>query len=99
MTCSTAPLLTASPMTPIRMAAPYLLRSGEVDELEPVLAEVVDVAVGHQQHIGRLQLLDELGVVADEDDAALPTGERIGNRLAAGRIEVVRGLVEQQQVV
>ena len=63
------------------------LQSGEADEVEPVVAEVVDVAVGHQQHLGRGELLDELGVVADEDDRARPVAERVGDGLArlAGR--------------
>ena len=46
------------------------------DELQPVLVEVVDLAVGHQQHLGRPQLFDELGVVADEHDRALPRLQR-----------------------
>ena len=47
-------------------------QSSQRHEVEPVPVEVVDLAVGHQQHLRRLQLLDELGVVADEDDRALP---------------------------
>ena len=38
--------------------------SGEADEVEPVVAEVVDLAVGHQQHLGGSELLDELAMFA-----------------------------------
>ena len=33
-----------------------ILGSRQADQVEPVVAEVVDVAVGHQQHLGRRQL-------------------------------------------
>src|ERR1700712_5628293 len=81
-TWSTVPSLIAPLPIPSRMRGTVLggrpMRSGQGDKLQPVRREVVDVAVRHQQHLRRLQLLDELGVVADEDDRALPVAERIG---------------------
>src|SRR5688572_31438659 len=64
-----ARLATSTRTRGLRSPVPELRQA---DEFQPVVAEVVDVAVGHQQHLGRCELRDELGVVADEHDRALP---------------------------
>src|SRR5690349_3060464 len=66
---SSVPPLIAALMVPSRMRGDRSRAgSGQRDELQPVLGEVVDLAVGHQQDLVRGELLDELRVVADEHD-------------------------------
>ncbi len=60
----------------------YADRSAHGDEVEPVVGEVVDVAVGHQEHLGGCELADEVLVVADQDDRPRPVDEGVGDGLA-----------------
>ena len=65
-----------------------------------VVGPVVDDAVGHQEHPVRARARStNSGVVAHEHHRALPRAQRGADRGARRRIEVVGGLVEQQQVV
>ena len=59
--------------------------------------EVLD-AVGQQNHALRVERLDCAFVVADEDDGAGVVAQRAQNLGAAGGIEVVGGLVNEQDV-
>jgi hypothetical protein len=63
-----------------------------------ILVPVIHLAVGHQQHPMRLQLLHELDVVADDDHAARPTRQRRRDGRSRRWIEVVRRLVQEQEV-
>src|SRR5690348_2697825 len=67
--------------------------------VEEVLFPVVEPAFRHEQHAARLQSLDELGVVAHDHHRPRPC--RQGRRHAPARrwIQVVRRLVQEQQVV
>src|SRR5205809_386965 len=67
---------------------------GELDQVEGVLVEEGDLAVGHHEEPLGLERRDELGVVAHEDDRALVVLERGQHRLARVRVEVVGGLVD-----
>src|SRR5438067_5018298 len=73
--------------------------SGESYEVEQVVAPPVDIAVGHEQHPVRAQLFDEAGVVAHQHHRAGPGTERLADGLPRRRVEVVGGLVEEQEVV
>src|SRR5438270_860627 len=48
-------------------------RSCHRHQVEHVVAPVVEVAVGHQQHALRLELPDELGIVGHQDHRPFPS--------------------------
>src|ERR671912_2326423 len=73
-------------------------RSGEGDEVPVVGAEEVLDAVGQEKDPLRLQGVDGALVVGDEDDRALVGPQCSEDLLARGRIEVVRRLVEEEDV-
>src|SRR5262245_46330275 len=71
----------------------------EFDEVEEVVRPTIDDGVGHQQHAVGCELQHELNIVADQQHRALPAAQGGTDGRARWRVEVVRRLVEQQQVV
>src|SRR6059036_2525277 len=63
-------------------------RLRERDELQVVVAPVIQVAVRHQQNTFRRKSFDELLVVAHEEHRARPSLERLRDRRPRGRVEV-----------
>src|SRR5436853_2249093 len=87
------------PMTPPKASSFCMSRTlRERHQVEEVVAPPVDVAVGHQEDTVGLQLFDEAGVVAHEHHRARPRAQGLADGLAGRRVEVVGGLVEQEQV-
>ena len=72
---------------------------GQRDDVEKILFPVVDATFGHKEDAARLQRLNELGVVADDDHRSGPRRQRERHARARGRVEVVGRLVEEQQIV
>src|SRR5207249_4318589 len=68
-------------------------------DVEEILLPVVDPPLRHEQHPPRPQRRHELAVVADDHHRPRPLRERPRDPRSRRRIQVVRGLVEQQQVV
>src|SRR5689334_12977292 len=100
-TPTTAVLTTNVPRSPMTAdCTTFVSRaSGEFDEVGEVVRPVVEDAVGHEQHPVRGELGDELNVVAHDHHRALPVAQRGADGGARRGVEVVRRLVEQQEIV
>src|SRR5215218_9496989 len=72
--------------------------SRELDELQIVGRPVVLGPVGQHDDLVRRQGLDRSRIVGDEHDGAGEVPQRVEHLLTARRVQVVRGLVEQQHV-
>ncbi|MPM48885.1 hypothetical protein SDC9_95612 [bioreactor metagenome] len=72
--------------------------SGQRDQLGVVLTPQILGPVGQHDHPVRLQRLDRALIVGDQDDRPLIATDRVQHLLAGCRVQVVRGLVEQQDV-
>ena len=62
-----------------------------------VAGERFDHAIGHAP-VGFADQADQVAIVGDHDDGALEQAQRLGQRLAHFKVEVVGGLIEQQHV-
>src|SRR6266566_2933467 len=84
---------TADTLFPVRPSS----RHGH--DVEEILLPVIDPPLRHEQHPPRPQRRHELAVVADDHHRPRPLRERPRDPRPRRRVQVVRGLVEQQQVV
>src|SRR5712691_1591515 len=73
--------------------------SSERHELEQVVLPEVERPIRHQQDPLWGEGLHELDVVAHDHHRTGPSAQRLRDRRARGRVQVVSGLVEQQQIL
>ncbi len=81
------------------VSTPVRDQLGELDEVEVVVGPEVQRALRHHQDLVGREVADEVGVVAHEHDRARPVPQALGDGDPRAGVEVVGGLVEEEQVV